>query len=74
MAKTLAVVSVPDFKSESSRYDTKYKHTAKWDPVEGDFVRDRTCCGQSESRGKHGTAHNHRCLKSQSPHGICNKL
>lgn len=40
MAKTLAVVSVPDFKSESSRYDTKYKHTAKWDPVKGDFVRD----------------------------------
>ena len=40
MAKTLAVVSVPDFKSESSRYDTKYKRTAKWDPVKGDFVRD----------------------------------
>ena len=40
MAKTLAVVSVPDFKSESSRYDTKYKRTAKWDPVKGDFERD----------------------------------
>lgn len=40
MAKTLAVVSVPDFKSESSRYDKKYKRTAKWDPVKGDFVMD----------------------------------
>lgn len=39
MAKTLTVVSVPDFISESSRYDTKYKRTAKWDPVKGDFVR-----------------------------------
>lgn len=34
------VVEVPDFIPESTRYDTKYRRSAKWDPAAGDFVRD----------------------------------
>lgn len=34
------VVDVPEFIPESSEYDTEYKRSVKWNPVEGDFVRD----------------------------------
>ncbi len=34
------VVEVPEFIPETTRYDTQYKRSAKWDPVKGDFVRD----------------------------------
>lgn len=34
------VVEVPEFISESTEYDTKYKRSVRWDPVKGDFVRD----------------------------------
>lgn len=34
------VVDVPEFMSESSEYDTEYKRSVKWNPEEGDFVRD----------------------------------
>jgi hypothetical protein len=34
------VVDVPDFISESEEYDTQYKRSVKWNPEEGDFVRD----------------------------------
>lgn len=41
MAETnLQIVDVPEFRQESSEYDTKYRRTMKWDPVKGDFVRD----------------------------------
>lgn len=34
------VVEVPEFISENTEYDTRYKRSARWDPVKGDFVRD----------------------------------
>ena len=34
------VIQVPEFTSENTGYDTKYRRSAKWDPVAGDFVRD----------------------------------
>lgn len=34
------VVEVPEFISESTEYDTRYKRSVRWDPVKGDFVRD----------------------------------
>lgn len=34
------VVDVPDFIPESSEYDTEYKRSVRWNPAEGDFVRD----------------------------------
>lgn len=34
------VVEVPEFISESTEYDTRYKRSVQWDPVKGDFVRD----------------------------------
>lgn len=34
------VVEVPDFISENTEYDTRYKRSVRWDPAKGDFVRD----------------------------------
>lgn len=35
-----AVVEVPKFREERSKYDTNYYRTIKWDAEKGDFVRD----------------------------------
>lgn len=41
MAETLfPVIEVPEFVSEKSQYDTKYKRSMKWNAEKGDFVRD----------------------------------
>ena len=41
MAGTLfAAAGVPEMVPENARYDTRYKRSAKWDAVSGDFVRD----------------------------------
>ena len=41
MADTLfPVVDVPEFVNDRTYYDARYKRSAKWDPVKGDFVRD----------------------------------
>ena len=34
------VVEVPEFLPENTKYDTGYKKSVRWDPEEGDFVRD----------------------------------
>ena len=34
------VFDVPDFLVEGTGYDAKYRRSAKWDPAQGDFVRD----------------------------------
>lgn len=34
------VVDVPNFIQNNSKYDTEYKRSVKWDPVDGDFIRD----------------------------------
>lgn len=34
------VVEVPEFISETTEYDMKYKRSVRWDPATGDFVRD----------------------------------
>lgn len=40
MAGILPAAGVPGMVPESARYDTKYKRSAAWDAVSGDFVRD----------------------------------
>jgi len=34
------VVEVPDFISENTEYDTRYKRSVRWDPEKRDFARD----------------------------------
>ena len=39
MSKVLfPVVEVPEYIEETARYERRYKRSAKWDPVEGDFA------------------------------------
>lgn len=34
------VVDVPEFAPENSEYDREYRRSVKWNPAEGDFVKD----------------------------------
>lgn len=40
MSELFPVVEVPEFIRETVSYDTQYKRSVRWDPAEGDFVRD----------------------------------